>query len=271
MKPSKKFIYILTSLIIMILCLGVNESYSAAKKTKAKTTSTANKKTTTAKKSSGTKSTGSAKRKANSSRNTKRRTTKKKATPKKIETKKPEEIPQNDSLTLTVNSGILAWIPEALNPGGLRVNSVKADKGSRTAKVFLNENFTYLPVTKELIKDMTDETVKLLPDSLSGYQLSLMVGDKPLSYFITTIDKLPEQYRKNPSFVVDALPLAHAKEGLEGDIVAMWASHGRYFKPGSSNWYWQRPQLFQVTEDTHTMSYILPYVVPMIENAGGYV
>ncbi|MCH5241058.1 MAG: xanthan lyase [Muribaculaceae bacterium] len=268
MKRKQRFIFILITIIICLLSVGVAENYAATKKTKAKTTATAKKKTSsTAKK----KSTSTAKRKTSSKKATTRKKTTRKKTVKKTETKKPEEIPQNDELTLLVNAGLLEWIPENLNPGGLRVNSVKPDRGSRSAKIFLNENFTYLPVTKDLINDLTIETEKLLPDSLSGYQLSLMVGDKPLSYFITSIDKLPESARHNTPFVVEAEPLAKAKDGMGGDIVAMWASHGRYFKPGSSQWYWQRPQLFQVTEDTHTMSYILPYVVPMIENAGGYV
>ncbi|MCH5228761.1 MAG: xanthan lyase [Muribaculaceae bacterium] len=259
MKINRKFLFVFTAILITMLTFGVADNYAATKKTKAKTTATTKKKTT-----------GSSKRKTTKKTTRKKNTTKKKTTAK-AETKKPEEIPQNDSLTLRINSGILEWIPEAMNPGGLRVNSVKADKGSRSAKIFLNENFTYLPVTKDLIKDLTEESEKLMPDSLSGYQLSLYVGDKPLSYFITTIDKLPAEYRKNPPFVIEAEPLAKAKDGMTGDIIAMWASHGRYFKPGSSAWYWQRPQLFQVTEDTHTMSYVLPYVVPMIENAGGYV
>ena len=249
----KRIVCIFISLMLFAAIGGNIETQGAPEA--ANTSSSAKKKTT-------------AKRKT--SRNTKKRTTRKKTT-SKAETKKPEETPQNDELTLLVNSGLLESIPESQNPGGLRVNSVKTDKGSRSAKIFLNENFTYLPVTKELIKDLTKEAEKIMPDSLSGYSLSLMVGDKPLSYFITTIDKLPAEARNNPPFVVEAEPLAKVPDGMGGDIVALWASHGRYFKPGSSGWYWQRPPLFMVTEDTHTMSYILPYVVPMIENAGGYV
>ena len=276
MKHRNKFLLFFTGLLICFLTLGITENYAATPAKKANTTA-AKKKTTTAKKKTSTsssKKTGSgtsSKRKTSTKRTTTRKKTTTKKTTKKPEQKKPEETPHNDALTMTVNDGVLAWMPDALNPGGLRINWVRTDRGSRSAKIFLNENFTYLPVTKDLIKELTEATQRTLPDSISDYRLSLMVGDKPLSYFITTIDKLPEEARKNPPFVVEALPLAKAKHGMEGDLVALWASHGRYFKPGSSQWYWQRPQLFQVTEDTHTMSYVLPYVVPMIENAGGYV
>lgn len=278
MKQRNIFYYLITGIIIASLSFIVPESEAAVKKTKATTaaatkkSSGSNKKNTTSSKKTTTSRSTNSKKTNTKKSTTKKRTLRKKATTKKkVETKRPEEIPQNDSLTLHINSGLLEWIPESLNPGGLRVNSVKPDKNTQTAKIFLNENFTYLPVTHELIKDLQDQTERILPDSLSGYQISFMVVDKPLSYFITTIDKLPEDARQNPPFVIDATSLTKSKNGMEGDIVALWASHGRYFKPGSGAWYWQRPQLFQVTEDTHTMSYILPYVVPMIENAGGYV
>lgn len=270
MKLRIRISYILSILLISILSFGIFETTAATKKTKAKTTATTKKKTNTStkKKSSGS----SAKRKTGTKKTTTRKktNTKKKTTPK-AETKKPEEVAHNDSLTLLINKGLINNIPDNLNPGGLRVNLVRPEKNSQTAKIFLNENFTYLPVTSELIKELSGITEGLLPDSLRSYKVALMVSDKPLSYFITTIDKLPEAHRHNPVFVAEAVPLFHPRDGMAGDIVALWASHGRYYKPGSGSWQWQRPPLFQVTEDTHTMSYVLPYVVPMIENAGGYV
>ncbi|MDE6792316.1 MAG: xanthan lyase, partial [Muribaculaceae bacterium] len=151
------------------------------------------------------------------------------------------------------------------------MNSVTPDHRTRTAKIALNENFTYLPVSKELVTDMRRHISSILPDSIRDYYVALNVKDKNYSFYITTIDKLPEKFRKNPPFVVPAEPYVNAKRGMEGDIIAMWPSHGRYYKPATATWLWQRPQLFQVTEDTHTMSFILPYVVPMLENAGAYV
>lgn len=269
----KKLITIFIAIIIALSCCCVSDGYAAAKKsTKAKTTATAKKKKSTKK------STASKKKSKSSSKSTKRKSsskskkrTKKRVKAAKAPVPKPEEIAHNDSLTLFINDDVLQWIPENLNPGGLRVNLVKPDSKNKNAKVYLNENFTYLPVTKDLIKDLGDHIGSILPDSISGYDISLFVSDHPLSYYITTIDKLPESARQNPLFVAEAFPLHNPRNGMTGDIVALWASHGRYFKPGSNRWYWQRPELFQVTEDTNTMGYILPYVTPMIENAGGYV
>lgn len=60
-------------------------------------------------------------------------------------------------------------------------------------------------------------------------------------------------------------------EGLSGKNIAVWQSHGRYFDNGLERWIWQRPCLFQTVEDMFTQSFVLPYLVPMLENAGAYV
>lgn len=60
-------------------------------------------------------------------------------------------------------------------------------------------------------------------------------------------------------------------KGMSGRTIALWQSHGRYFTGGDKGWQWQRPCLFQTVEDMFTQSFVLPYLVPMLENAGAYV
>lgn len=192
---------------------------------------------------------------------------KKQSRPKKPEP--PKETASNDSLTLLINSVLTSDIKPELNPGGLRVNLVKPDNASHSVKVQLNERFTYLPVSRELITNFETAVKENLPDSIADFRISINVGGKPYSAYISTIDKLPEEHRKNKPFVVSASPLIHPVKGMEGDIVALWHSHGRYYKSGG--WYWQRPFLFQTAEDVYTMSYVLPFLTPMLENAGAYV
>ncbi len=183
----------------------------------------------------------------------------------------PVETPSNDSLTLFVNERLIKQIPSTHNPGGLRVNNVKPDTTAHKTTISLNENFTYLPINKEYIESLERIASKSMPDSLTDYSIELRVSGKPLSYYINTIDKLPKQYRENIPFVRHAKPLTNISSGMQGDIVALWHSHGRYYKPSSDAWMWQRGFLFQTLEDTYTLGYILPYVVPMLENAGAYV
>lgn len=260
-----------------------SSSSSSAKKRSSKKRSSKKKSSwKSSKKRSGSK--GSSKKKRSSSKKKNRHSSKSKRSSKKrysrgkrgnvarsVYKAPPKEQAQNDSLTLAINKALLDWVPANLNPGGLRVNSVKPNKYGRSANVSLNENFTYLPVTRELITSIEREVAKALPDSLKGYRVNLNVGNKSLNYYITKVDRLPEQYRKNPNFVKEVHPMTVATKGMENDIIALWSSHGRYFKPGSGAWMWQRPLLFQTVEDTYTMGYILPFVTPMLENAGAYV
>lgn len=58
------------------------------------------------------------------------------------------------------------------------------------------------------------------------------------------------------------------KEGLAGRHIALWDSHGNYFSHRQQCWMWQRPPLFGTLEDVFSASFVLPLLVPMLENAG---
>ncbi len=59
--------------------------------------------------------------------------------------------------------------------------------------------------------------------------------------------------------------------GLGQRHIALWNSHGRYYKREEDCWKWQRAPLFTSVEDLFTSSYVLPFLVPMLENAGANV
>ncbi len=58
---------------------------------------------------------------------------------------------------------------------------------------------------------------------------------------------------------------------LADRYVAMWHSHGWYYEHEDDRWMWQRPRLFQTVEDLLPLSFTLPYLGPMLENAGAHV
>jgi hypothetical protein len=59
--------------------------------------------------------------------------------------------------------------------------------------------------------------------------------------------------------------------GLFNRNIGLWHSHGWYYNNSFDRWEWQRPRLFQSVEDLGPMSFVLPYLVPMLENAGAAV
>ena len=60
-------------------------------------------------------------------------------------------------------------------------------------------------------------------------------------------------------------------EGLYNRHIALWASHGRYYDKTNGKWKWQRPNLFCTNEDLFTQTIVVPYLIPMLENAGAVV
>lgn len=61
------------------------------------------------------------------------------------------------------------------------------------------------------------------------------------------------------------------ENGLQNRHLALWQSHGFYYTQPNMRWEWQRAPLFQTVEDMYTQSYVLPFLVPMLENAGANV
>ena len=75
-------------------------------------------------------------------------------------------------------------------------------------------------------------------------------------------------HRTGNTFVED-LGMPHPRKGLYRRNIALWQSHGLYFD--GTFWSWQRTPLFRTVEDLYTQSYVLPFIIPMLENAGAYV
>ena len=62
-----------------------------------------------------------------------------------------------------------------------------------------------------------------------------------------------------------------AKQGLDGKHIALWGSHGQYYHQPTESWRWQRAKVWSTVEDLYTTSYTMPFLVPMLENAGAVV
>lgn len=64
---------------------------------------------------------------------------------------------------------------------------------------------------------------------------------------------------------------ADITRGLNCRHISLWASHGRFYNNDKRRWEWQRPILFGTTEDLFTQTIVVPFLIPMLENAGAVV
>ena len=120
----------------------------------------------------------------------------------------------------------------------------------------------------------------LFPEQYKNYKIGEIYSKRISHANLVTpslgFDGNPSESRqrtKNPSRknIVTALDGMKFERGMDGRHIAVWQSHGYYYDTGSKRWMWQRPTLFQTVEDMYTQSYVIPYLVPMLENAGAYV
>ncbi len=77
-------------------------------------------------------------------------------------------------------------------------------------------------------------------------------------------------YRGKP-WVSNVSRVTDITRGLSGRHISLWASHGRFYNNDRKRWEWQRPNLFGTTEDLFTQTIVVPYLIPMLENAGAVV
>jgi hypothetical protein len=160
------------------------------------------------------------------------------------------------------------------------VKSVTVNTGKRCVTVTANSNLAYLPFTPQSVERMYADIKQKLPAPYNKYTLYIYTDDKLIEQLIPNAlrsgkkDKsrmtLDLEYKGEPWVTNTSRPY-DIDRGLSNRHIAMWQSHGRYFKTETGRWEWQRPNIFCTNEDLFTQSFVIPYVIPMIEKAGACV
>ncbi|MDR3652440.1 MAG: xanthan lyase [Paludibacter sp.] len=165
------------------------------------------------------------------------------------------------------------------NVGKINVVSFKAIGRNNIVHISANDRLSYIPFRPENVKRIYDAIYKILRRKYAGYSIICQVENRNIKDFIPNFYR-DEDVDMSKQFTVPELshPLVHnnsrpfgIQNGLENRHIALWQSHGKYYEQKQSRWVWQRPRVMQVVEDLYTQSYVLPYLVPMLEKAGANV
>ena len=139
-----------------------------------------------------------------------------------------------------------------------------------TVRVNLKGDYANAPITAESLASLKTDIKQALHQSGTDCKgVALSIDGYRAEKFVFTYDR--KSVRKHEAFVSEVGNTRHYSKGLDGNIVAMWQSHGRYYDGATGHWSWQRPRLFETVEDLFPTSYVVPFVMPMLENAGAYV
>ena len=163
--------------------------------------------------------------------------------------------------------------------GPLKLKSVM--KRSGHLDFYFTESLGDFPWHKDDIQWFRSTLKSLFPDTYRNYKLgeirSKGIALDKLATPILSYDGKPavnSHKVKTPAkapMIVERADAQEYSKGLSGRHIAVWQSHGRYYDIGAELWKWQRPCLFQTCEDMFTQGFVLPYLVPMLENSGAYV
>lgn len=166
------------------------------------------------------------------------------------------------------------------NIGTCKLDHFTVDHEHKTLQVYANDNFGYQPFTEENTQAIYRSLKQLLPGPVNYYRITLYADGQPIENLIPNFlrkkGKDKERLYGKIEYKGDAWTQNISKpfkisQGLQDRHIAVWQSHGKFYKNDRNEWRWQRPRLFGTTEDLYTQSIVVPYLIPMLENAGAVV
>ena len=169
-----------------------------------------------------------------------------------------------------VLAAINAYQPGVTGFGAVKVDSIDVNTRRRTATVYCNTAASYLPLTQERAEALMADVARAMGDDFANYRVDVRSDGHSLGELALFASKAPRGPREKQRFVAD-LQAPAAPAGLDGANIALWQSHGWYFEPKLNRWEWQRARIFQTVEDLYTQSFVMPFLMPMLRNAGAYV
>ena len=163
--------------------------------------------------------------------------------------------------------------------GSCKLVRMQLDPKKRTLILHANANFGFQPFRPETTERIYADIRSILPGPVNYYDITVMVDEKSID------DLIPNIYRNTKDDTrlwgktthqgaswVDHLSRPYrVSEGLQGRHLAVTPSHGLFYKNDEKRWKWQRPSLYCTHEDLLSQSFVVPYLTPMLENAGAVV
>ncbi|MBP3511820.1 MAG: xanthan lyase [Prevotella sp.] len=168
---------------------------------------------------------------------------------------------------------------DASLPQAPRMLGYKVDNARRTLTVTADATFAAQEFTGKLTEKIYKDIRKQLPKPYNRYTIKVVVNGMPIETLATDMQGGDRQdaaawekagSKGNPWVSNMSLPVK-ITHGLNDRHLSLWASHGRYYDCNKDTWKWQRPKLFCTTEDLYTQTIVVPYLIPMLENAGANV
>ncbi|MCQ2335957.1 MAG: hypothetical protein MJ010_02100 [Paludibacteraceae bacterium] len=161
------------------------------------------------------------------------------------------------------------------------VNHYKVEKTTLKGDLltlYIDKSLSNLLFSEDVVNAVYDSARSQLPVAYKDYKLSIRSLGNPIESYVPNLyrNKLPIDERRIPNYsegfsVVINLDKPAYLAGLSKRNIALWSSHGYYYNRLHERWEWMRPRMFGSVEDLLSTSVVVPYLVPMLQNAGACV
>ncbi len=168
-------------------------------------------------------------------------------------------------------------------PAHTAIDTILVDTDSLRLDLHLSKHFSYQPFRPKDIDVIYQLFQNCLGGRFDNFELSIYSMEIPVEDFVPNFfraDTSDYDHARMPEITIRQKPPViqnlHKKRwqptaGLFNRNIALWHSHGFYYSFEQHRWEWQRPRLFCTVEDLLPMSFTVPYLIPMLENAGANV
>ena len=161
----------------------------------------------------------------------------------------------------------------------ITIENTKVDSETKTLSIYVNEGFSSQPFTPQLVNEIYATVRTKVDPAYKDYNLIIYAQNVRIEDLIpTNLKEKPDTCRTyNQGFNTSQPWVSRQSEpykitqGLANRHISLWASHGKYYKNSAHKWEWQRPRLYCTSEDLLTQSIVVPYLIPMLENAGAII
>ena len=199
----------------------------------------------------------------------------------------------NKRLIRYISTLLLTWcfvVPCLADYISDHIDEMKIDDANATIILYMDSEFSTQEFNeksiKKIYKKARKQLRKELPAQYAYYDLRIMALGMPIENL--SDKENAEDNKKKPShhkhggwwgdIAYDGAPWVsnisqphQTTAALKNKHISLWQSHGRYYDKAKGMWKWQRPFFFSTTEDLFTQTIVVPYLIPMLQNAGAYV
>lgn len=186
----------------------------------------------------------------------------------------PAEGQDSESLKKQLDQKLNSFARQYVSSRTIKIDSILIQKKKVT--LFANEALEDIPFREYNVSELYASIAPLFPNAS---KIVILTRGTDIESLIPEYDRKGRPYKKRLYSIKESkYPLTRSlsspheiKNGLQNRHIALWQSHGLYYAQTAHRWEWQRARMFGTVEDLFTQSFVLPYLTPMLENAGATI